>query len=224
MTAIFVTATGTDIGKTYVVSALIRHYRSTGEPVEAFKPVATGFDPSSMTSDPAVLLSALGRPHTEPEFERISPWRFAAPFSPDMAASREQRAIDFSALVDFCRTAIDGRRGTSLIEGIGGVMVPLDQTHTVLDWIVALNIPVLLVTGTYLGTLSHTLTAIDTLSRQGRTIKALIVNETPGSTVPLADTAETLRRFIAPVPIVVLPHAPQPDAQSIESVAKLLAG
>ncbi len=57
------------------------------------------------TSDPGVLLAALGRPVTLEEIERISPWRFAAPLSPDMAAAREGRAIEFDALLDFSRRA-----------------------------------------------------------------------------------------------------------------------
>ena len=66
--------------------------------------MVTGFDPATAaTSDPGMLLAALGRPVTPAEIERIAPWRFAAPLSPDMAARRENRAIDFDALVEFCR-------------------------------------------------------------------------------------------------------------------------
>ena len=79
----------------------------------------------------------------------MSPWRFAAPLSPDMAASRERRSIPFDALVAHCRAASE-RRGVTLIEGIGGVMTPLDAEHTVLDWIAALGAPALLVVGSYL--------------------------------------------------------------------------
>ena len=63
MSAYFVTATGTDIGKTFVTAGLIRYLRAAGRPVDALKPVVSGFDPSVVeTSDPAVLLRALGRP------------------------------------------------------------------------------------------------------------------------------------------------------------------
>ena len=67
-------------------------------------------------------------------------------------------------------------------------MVPLDDQHTVLDWMAALNIPRLLVTGSYLGSLSHTLTGLDVLRGRELAIKALVIDETPGSTVPMADT------------------------------------
>jgi dethiobiotin synthetase len=207
MTAIFITATGTDIGKTYVATGAIHHMRAYGRPVEALKPVATGFDPAAAAaSDPGALLAALSRPLAAPDIERIAPWRYAAPLSPDLAARRENRPIDFQKLLEFCRCAVAVHKGTLLIEGIGGVMVPLDDSHTVLDWMAALNLPVLLVAGTYLGSLSHTLTALDALKRRGLAVRALVVNETPGSTVTIADTVQSLSRFTAPV--VALPRLP----------------
>ena len=223
MTAIFITATGTDIGKTFVAAGLIRHWRAAGRHVDALKPVVTGFDPSAAAaSDPGVLLAALGRPASPAEIERIAPWRFAAPLSPDMAARRENRAIDFDKLLDFSREAIASAKGILLIEGIGGVMVPLDDKRTVLDWMAGLNIPVVLVTGSYLGSLSHTLTGLDALRRRDLNIKALVVNETPDATVPMAETLSTLNRFAAPIPIVALPRSPRDIQQAFAEIASLL--
>jgi dethiobiotin synthetase len=96
--------------------------------------------------------------------------------------------------------------GTLFIEGVGGVMVPLDHRHTVLDWIAELKLPVILVTGSYLGTLSHTLTAVDALRRRGAAIVSLIVNESDGSSVSLGDTLATLSRFVSDAPIATLPR------------------
>ena len=223
MSAIFITATGTDIGKTFVAAGLIRHWRAAGRNVEALKPVVTGFDPAAApTSDPGVLLATLGHPVTPAEIERIAPWRFAAPLSPDMAAQRENRIIDFDALVEFSRGAIGNVKGTLLIEGIGGVMVPLDDGHTVLDWMVALNIPVVLVAGSYLGSLSHALTALDALRSRHLVIKALVVNETPGSTVPMADTVTTLTRFAGSTPTVALSRSSTAAEQTFAEMAALL--
>jgi dethiobiotin synthetase len=223
MSAIFITATGTDIGKTFVAAGLIRHWRSTGRTVEALKPVVTGFDPATIAaSDPGVLLAALDRPVTPAEIERIAPWRFTAPLSPDMAARRENRALDFDALVEFSRGAIAGAKDTVLIEGIGGVMVPLDGRHTVLDWMAALNIPVVLVAGSYLGSLSHTLTSLDALRRRHLVSKALVVDETAGSTVPMADTMTTLKRFAESTPVVALRRSPTAADQAFVEIAALL--
>ena len=226
MTSFFVTATGTDVGKTFVAAGLIRHWRAAaGRQVEALKPVATGFDPASAaTSDTGILLTALGRPITPAEIDRISPWRFAAPVSPDMAARHENRAIDFDALVKFSRGAVAATKDMLLIEGIGGIMVPLDDTHTVLDWMLALNIPLLLVTGTYVGSLSHTLTCLDVLARRGLTVKAVIVNDTPGSPVAFQNTINTLQNFERRISIVGLQWQPtdKPGDGPFQMVAEVL--
>jgi dethiobiotin synthetase len=200
VTAIFITATGTDVGKTYVAASLIRHLRQMNHAVDAIKPVVSGFDPmQAAASDPGILLDALGLPITSDEIGRISPWRFRAPLSPDLAASREDRSIDVDQVIAFCQSAVEQRRGILLIEGVGGIMVPLDGQRTILDVMMALQLPLILVTGSYLGTISHTLTALDSLYQRNMNLLAIIVSETPGSTVPLDDVVATLARFAEPV-------------------------
>jgi len=209
MSAVFVTATGTDIGKTFVSAGLIRHFRAAGRPVDAIKPVVSGFDPAAwLDSDPAALLAALSRPATLAEAERISPWRFKAPLSPDMAAQREGRAIAFQEVVEFCRAAMAARRGVLLIEGIGGVMVPLDDRRTVLDLMSVLRIPVVLVAGSYVGTISHSLTALEVLARRNLDVAAVAVSESADSAAPLAETVATLQRYAGVIEIVGIPRLP----------------
>jgi len=198
--SVFVTATGTEIGKTFVACGLLRAAARQGLDLPALKPVASGYDPQAATqSDAGQLLAARGLAPDAAAIAKISPWRFAAALSPDQAAAREGRDVPFTELVSFCR-----RPGPVLIEGVGGVMVPLDTHHTVLDWIAALDCPVLLVTGSYLGALSHTLTALAALSSQF--VAAIVVNESVGG-VDLDDTAASLRRFAPGVPLVVLRRA-----------------
>jgi dethiobiotin synthetase len=206
MTAIFVTATGTDIGKTFVTAGLIAVLREQGRAVEALKPVMTGYTPETAeASDAGVLLTALGWPVNEETIADISPWRFEAPLSPDMAARREGGVLAFNRLVDFCRERIATRKDVLLIEGVGGVMVPIDDTHTVLEWMVALRVPVILLAGSYLGTISHTLTAFDVLRRNDIEVRAIVVNESEGSTVPLDDTVASIARF-ARAELLALPR------------------
>lgn len=227
MSAYFVTATGTDIGKTFVTAGLVRHYRAEGKSVSALKPLVSGFSMErAAASDPGVLLAGLGQPITHKTLDHISPWRFAAPLSPDMAAAREHRSIDFDAMLTFCRKGIAKARGTLFIEGVGGVMVPLDDNYTVLDWMIALRLPVILVAGTYLGTISHTLTALDVLKRAKLEVAALVLNHSGAGTVPIEDTRKTLIRFVAGIPIATLPRVTDADAARAEFVAlaKLLQG
>src|SRR5581483_304440 len=209
MSAYFVTATGTDIGKTFVTAGLIRTLRGDNRSVAALKPVVSGYDSSVVeTSDPAVLLRALGRPVSADEIAAIAPWRFRAPLSPDLAAMREERMIDFDELVAFSRAAIEHADGVLLIEGVGGIMVPLDSKRTVLDWMAALQIPVLLVVGGYLGTISHTLTALDVLRRRALTVATVVVSESERNPMELAETVASIARFAAGTAVVGLPRLP----------------
>lgn len=209
MAAYFVTSTGTDIGKTFVTAGLVRYLRESNQPVTAFKPIVSGYDSSvAETSDPAVLLSALGRPVTADEVERIAPWRFRAPLSPDLAAAREGRRVDFEKLISFSRAVIAAATGPLFIEGVGGIMVPLDGQRTVLDWMTALDIPLLLVVGGYLGTISHTLTALDVLAQRKLTVAAIVVSESERDTVELDDTVASIARFAGTAGVVGLPRLP----------------
>ena len=218
MTAVFVTSSGTGIGKTFVMLRLIDELNAEGRSVRALKPVASGFDAAHPEgSDTALLLRAQGLDLTAQNLDAASPWRFAAPLSPDMAATAERRSIPFAALVAHCRAASE-RAGVTLIEGVGGVMAPLDAEHTVLDWIEALGAPALLVVGSYLGTLSHSLTAAAALRERGVTIAGVVVSESEEQPVAANETAATLARFVAPVPVCVLPQsAPVPLLPLIES-------
>jgi dethiobiotin synthetase len=161
---------------------------------------------------------------TAQEAERISPWRFAAPLSPDMAADAEGKTVDFDAVVADSRSRIAASPDVLLIEGVGGIMVPLDDQHMVLDWMVALALPVLLVAGSYLGTISHTLSAVDVLARRGLRIAALVVSETEGSTVGMEPTVATLRRFVpADIEILALPRLDGPNRPVFDRLAGLIA-
>jgi dethiobiotin synthetase len=207
MTAVFITATGTDIGKTFVTTGLIRHFRGASRPVEAIKPVVSGFDPDAWNeSDPAALLTALARPLVPQELDRISPWRFKAPLSPDMAARQEARALPFQELLEFCRRTMAACRGTLLIEGIGGTMVPLDEHRTVLDLMSLLRIPIILVAGSYVGTISHTLTSLEVVARRNLDIAAVVVSESEASAASLDDTVAAIQRFADAIDVIGIPR------------------
>jgi dethiobiotin synthetase len=210
MTAVFITATGTDIGKTLIARGMIGELRARGRSVEAQKPVITGFNPRApQVSDTGRLLLALGVTLTPERIAAASPYRLREPLSPDMAARLEGTAIDFAALVAHGRRAIAAHRDALIVEGIGGIMVPLDDRHTVLDWMIELDLPLILAAGSYVGTLSHTLTALDALDRANLKVAAVVVNETPGSAASIEDTAATIRRFAAGIEVLALPRLPE---------------
>lgn len=191
----FVTSSGTDIGKTFITALLIRQLRRAGRGVSACKPVLSGFDAASPeASDTACLLEALGHPVNEETIHALSPYRFKAPLSPHMAAAMEDRPLRFDTLMQWC--AARGGADIDFMEGVGGVMVPLNEHHTVLDWMMELNRPAILVVGSYLGSLSHSLTAAAAIRQVGIPLQAVIVSESAQSTVPLEQTVSSLRQFL----------------------------
>ncbi len=208
MSAFFVTSSGTGIGKTLVTGLIAGQLREAGREVRAIKPVLTGYSSAdALASDSGLLLAALGESVTGAAIAAISPWRFQAPLSPDMAAAREGCSLALDEITAFCRArAAEGGDGVLLVEGIGGVMVPLTQAETVLDLMAALRFPAILVVGSYLGTLSHTLTAAAALKSRKVPVALVVVSESEESPVPLAETTAALSRFLNPAPVLALPR------------------
>lgn len=200
MGVIFITGAGTDIGKTYVTAALTRQIRAAGGAVRVLKPVVSGVaaldDPAFAASDTAMLLRAAALPVDADHVDACSPWRFTAPLAPDRAAAAEGRFVHLADVVGWCRARIaETAPGEAvLIEGAGGLMSPLTQDATVLDWLVALACPAVLVAGSYLGAVSHALTALDVIRARGVILRAVVVSESAES-VGLAETVDAIGRF-----------------------------
>ena len=206
MTKVFITGTGTGVGKTYVTCNLIKVLREAGKSVVGLKPVISGCSEDEIEqSDTACILTALGLGLEPQNVERVSPWRFQEPISPDMAAERENREIDFLELVKWTSETSDDA-DFKFVEGVGGIMVPLSRASTVLDWVVALDFSVLLVGGSYLGSLSHTLSSVDVLRSRGVEVLAVIISESDEQPVPMHDTVETLKNFVVDIPVLSLPR------------------
>lgn len=207
MSAFFITSSGTGIGKTFVTAALSHQLMEAGESVCAYKPVISGFDyASAHESDTALLAQSQGLDWTVEVVEALSPWRYAAPLSPHMAAAQEGDEVPVDALLGWCREQMLANPGITLFEGVGGVMVPLTLDFTVLDWINALRIPTIMVVGSYLGSLSHTLTACRVMELSGVELQAICVSESEDNSVGLDETVDTLTHML-PVPVVALPRA-----------------
>jgi dethiobiotin synthetase len=204
MKAFFVAGTGTDLGKTHVGCALLETARKRGLRGDAFKPVVSGFDPDAPeTSDPARLATALGRPDT---WAKVSPRRYRAPLAPNLAARLEGAVLRMDDLVADCRAWLSDRDpDLALVEGAGGVMSPMTDDATNLDLMAALGLPILLVAGSYLGTASHLLTALEVVRARGLTVSAIVVSESLDAP-DLDQTVEMLRTFEQRTPILVAPR------------------
>ena len=207
MAAFFVTGAGTDIGKTWASAQLLRHWRLTGLAPEAVKPVASGYDPARLEdSDAAALLRALGRPVNAETVEAMTPIRLRAPLSPDQAARREGAWISARSAAAACWPALAMARGPVLVEGAGGAMTPLNDSETMLDLALELRLPSIFLAGSYLGAISHALTGLAAMRARGAAVALVLVNETPGSSVDLHETVETIARHAHGAPVLMVPR------------------
>jgi dethiobiotin synthetase len=178
VTGIFVTAIGTDCGKTHATAAIIRAMVARGERVLALKPLMTGFDPAKLeTSDAGRLLAAMGRDVSEAEIGRINWKRFPEWSAPNVAARNAGVALDYDDMCTFLAAEIRVFRGPVLVEGAGGVMSPLTDAKTNIDLAADLGWPTLLMASNYLGAVSHTLTALEALERRRLEVRAIAVTQ-----------------------------------------------
>ncbi|TAJ68990.1 MAG: dethiobiotin synthase [Phenylobacterium sp.] len=226
MNAVFVAGAHTDVGKTHVACALIEAARAGGRSVEALKPVVSGFDPADWGgSDPGRLLAALGRAPTEAALAAISPWRFVAPLAPPMAARREGRALVLAGIAAFCRRRLaEVSADFALVEGVGGLMSPIADDATGLELMTALGLPAILVGGSYLGAISHTLTALDSARGRGLAVQAVVVSQSAEREAPdFAETMADVRRFAAGVPVIGAPRTGAADGWAAATLALLRA-
>jgi dethiobiotin synthetase len=205
---IFITSTGTGIGKTTLTSSLLTWDRAHEQRFTASKPIITGWPestPDIQQTDTGILLQAQGLPSNAENIQACTPWRFPDPLTPDMAARKAGRSIDISELLSYSREKIlraQQHQQIHLMEGVGGIMSPIWGNFTNLEWIKALECPCILVVGSYLGTLSHTLTAVAVLQQHGIPILAVVIDETPGSTVDFEDTCTYLATLLPALKII----------------------
>jgi len=174
--AVFITATDTDAGKTWVTSHLIQALLEYRENAKAIKPIACGFNVDGTNNDVKTLLEAqaLHQPSD------INCYSFAKPAAPSIAAQAEEKTIDPEYLKQWCYKQSE-KVDLCLIEGIGGLMVPITPSHLVSDWLADMpNIPVILIVGAKLGCINHALLSLSHLSSIGREPAWIIINNTDG--------------------------------------------
>ena len=207
----FVTGTDTDVGKTFFTTALLQALRARGLDAGAFKPVQTG---CTLAAD-GTLRAPDVEVYRSVQADAPPPaLALVMPASPHLAAAREHAPLALATLIDASRSALD-RHALTLVEGAGGVRVPLDGRHTTLDLMRALDLPVILVAHNRLGMLNHTLLSLDAVRDAGLTLAALVINtpdldtRTGDAATIAADNIAWLRAHVGNThPVIELgPHA-----------------
>lgn len=207
MSAYFVTAIGTDIGKTYASAQLLSAARDRDQRVSASKPLMSGFGEAALdASDAGQLLAAMGRPVTPATVSEICLHRFEPPLAPNVAMRRAGMMQDYTEILSFARAGLPaGPDAFYLVEGAGGLMSPVTDEKLHSDFILDLDIPVILVAAGYLGAVSHTLTALDWLRSNRVTVAALIVSQPLKTSEDPSHLMGEVRRW-SDVPSIGLTH------------------
>lgn len=229
MRGLFVTGTGTGVGKTIVSAALLAAMRAAGEPVRAHKPVVTGLDepPGEWPPDHELLAATAGMgPH------EVAPLSYGSAVSPHLAAVLTGESIAPSVLVANARAAganaaqngegekwariverptSAAKEGTLIVEGVGGLLVPLAERFTVRDLAVELGLPLLIAAAPGLGTINHTLLTIEAARAAGLSVTAVVL--TPWTEEPSkmeCSNRETIAQM-GKIDVTVLPIVQGPD-------------
>jgi dethiobiotin synthetase len=174
--AVFVTGTDTGVGKTLITAALASHFTSKGLKVGVMKPIETGVEkPQGLGNDAELLRWACES--TDPD-ELISPYRYTQPLAPCQAASMSQRPVDVDRIAK-AYEEIRRNKDFVLVEGAGGLMVPIRGGYIMADLARQLNMPLLVVTHPRLGTLNHTLLTTFAARAMELEISGYLVNQMP---------------------------------------------
>jgi dethiobiotin synthetase len=184
--SILVTGTDTGIGKTLIAGAIADWFRRRGARVGVLKPAATGCvrRREGLVSEDAEFLAHCS--DTRLPLDVVCPQRFVEPLAPAIAAERAGTTLDWESIqrsVD----AISGESDVFIVEGIGGLMVPMDAGHTFLDVAKWLASPAVIVARPALGTINHTLLTVDALRRANVEVAGVVINRYPPETPPTAE-------------------------------------
>jgi dethiobiotin synthetase len=219
MRGLFVTGTDTGVGKTEVACAILRAERARGVDVVGMKPAQSGHDPVESSDAERLRAASDG---VEP-LEAICPYSFRAPLAPAVAARLEGKEVSLERIVDAAR-ALATRHAAVLVEGAGGLLVPLAARETYADLAVLLGLPALVVARAGLGTVNHTALTCEALARRGITVSGIVLNRlAPADDPSVPHNAAEIERLTGAPVLATLPHEADIAARAAR-LQVLLAG
>jgi dethiobiotin synthetase len=216
---LFITATDTGVGKTMVASGIAALLKSWGINVGVMKPVATGD-----RRDVAQLVRAVG---IKEDVDILNPQYFRTPLAPTVAASLERREVDLDAIYR-AYWFLQKRYDMVVVEGIGGVKVPLGESTYVVDLIQALRLPALVVSRPTLGTLNHSLLTLDALEAEKVPVVGVLFNGGRGKTLAEKTNLDALQEYLTVPVLGALPfqtrfrNHPERVAHALEKLPRFI--
>ncbi len=208
---LLITGTDTGAGKTFVACGIAASLRRKGLRVAPFKPVETGCElgrgsePGSKNLLPTDALLLQQTSGTKASLDTICPYRFRTPVAPWVAAEREGNPIDPQRL-EGCYLELAASHDIVLVETAGGIRVPITADFDYADLARMLDLPVLVVAGSKLGVINHTLLTLASLESAGLVVAGCILNHCRPGRDPAVETNEQTLRLLIQTPLDVIPH------------------
>jgi len=214
MNGVFVTGTGTEVGKTVVSAVIARMAVTNGQTVKVFKPAVSGldeladlrgreptFEDAKMIGDHQLLRLAAESPQSDDE---ISPYRFGPAVSPHLAAEISSEEIEVDR-IEAAATEAMAECDTFVCEGVGGFLVPITEDYQVRDFAKFLGLPVVIVANPWLGTISDTLLTIESVREAGLQVVSVVMTPWPDSAGDLERSNRDTVARLGGVPVEELP-------------------
>ena len=215
MRGLFVTGTGTGVGKTVLSAALLAAIAASGERVSAHKPVVTGVDdpPGEWPPDHELLARV-----AEMTPEEVAPLRYGPAVSPHLAAELAGEHVDperIAAAAEAALRSADARGAVLIVEGVGGLLVPLTEGFTVRDLAVRLGLPLLIAASPELGTINHTLLTLEAARAAGLEVRAVVLTPWPARPDAMEESNRATIARLGSVEVATLRHASSPDLAAL---------
>ncbi|MBI3399494.1 MAG: dethiobiotin synthase [Deltaproteobacteria bacterium] len=171
----FITGTDTGVGKTFITAGIAVVLKEKGVDVGVMKPIETGCpgkDEKLGPQDALFLKKAAG---LSGDIDLINPYRFKAFLAPSIASRLENKSVDLKKIKE-CYDKLASQHKLMLVEGVGGLLVPLNETETVADLVKLLKLPLIIIAASRLGTINHTLLTVRYAQSIGIEVKGIILN------------------------------------------------
>ena len=212
------TGTDTGVGKTVLSAAIAAALHASGRRVAAAKPVLTGLDEEAgaWPRDHELLAAVTGD-----VADHVARLRFGPPVSPHLAAQLASCRIDPGALVEQIHAQVDGAE-VAVVEGVGGLLVPIDDGYTVRELARDLGLPVVIAARPALGTINHTLLTVEAARAVGLDVRAVVITPWPGDPSPMETSNVATIADLAGVEVVTFPTLAGPDPALLAEAGRSL--
>ena len=192
MAGLFITGTDTGVGKTFVARGIASALRARGRRVGVLKPIETGCG-AAIGRQPADALALQAAAGSTLPLDRICPYRLDAPLAPDVAARLENVRLDPAVVVAAFR-ALERDHDVTLVEGAGGLLVPILERYTMADLARELGLPLLVVVDSKLGAINHTLLTLEAAATRGLSVRGYVLNHASAADEAAATNPSVLAR------------------------------